>query len=464
MTLALKDVLKSSLSKESLKSEIAKYLQKEFMIENTLEDIKEKLSSFQDYCNRIEANDDQNFIIRIVANEDNGCKKYTLLIVKDGVKNIYDSNKFSLEDILKGSVEEYQENFKVIGDVISSLIQDSWLFMDNEITDFDYLHELKLIEIPKISSDILRSFKSISGNFQSFQIPEFYKFDEVISVAGKIAERFKESIKPVVEQMKVITESITKTLSSLDFETLVKNMKKAEKRKLSRFLQYDWYFPIFLLEDLPIIFEFDSVSEADNTATELLDYYRDKHGYDLNDFIPKSLKTYNELKQIDYLLNAQMYKLTVIYCLERIENRIKQMQQNEDSMMKYSKLKVGKGGYNYYMDVLKEENDYLENLVSKITIDQRVHLFDRFVDGMEYKNKQGEYPLNRNLFLHGFIDDSEVNETMAKKSILAYGFFESLFLLKYETKGKIRRVNGKSNRIISVAVPNNRRRCGFSTI
>lgn len=464
MTLALKDVLKSSLSKESLKSEIAKYLQKEFMIENTLEDIKEKLSSFQDYCYRIEANDDQNFIIRIVANEDNGCKKYTLLIVKDGVENIYDSNKFSREDILKGSVEEYQENFKVIGDVISFLIQDSWLFMDNEITDFDYLHELKLIEMPKISSDILRSFKSISGNFQSFQIPDFYKFDEVISVAGKIAERFKESINPVVEQMKVITESITKTLSSLDFETLVKNMKKAEKRKLSRFLQYDWYFPIFLLEDLPIIFEFESVSEADNTATELLDYYRDKHGYDLNDFIPKSLKTYNELKQIDYLLNVQMYKLTVIYCLERIENRIKQMQQNEDSMMKYSKLKVGKGGYNYYMDVLKEENDYLENLVSKITIDQRVHLFDRFVDGMEYKNKQGEYPLNRNLFLHGFIDDSEVNETMAKKAILAYGFFESLFLLKYETKGNIRRVNGKSNRIISAAIPNNHRRCGFSTI
>lgn len=78
------------------------------------------------------------------------------------------------------------------------------------------------------------------------------------------------------------------------------------------------------------------------------------------------------------------------------------MQQNENSKIKYSKLKIGKDGYDYYMNVLKEESDYLDDLVSKITIDQKIHLFDRFIEGMEYKNEQDKYPLNRNLFLHLF--------------------------------------------------------------
>ena len=43
---------------------------------------------------------------------------------------------------------------------------------------------------------------------------------------------------------------------------------------LLRQLLYDWYFPIFLLEDLPIIFEFESASEANSKALELSDDYR----------------------------------------------------------------------------------------------------------------------------------------------------------------------------------------------
>ncbi|EPA0804753.1 hypothetical protein ACQZUA_002362 [Enterococcus hirae] len=464
MTILLKDALRNSLSKKLIKSDTVKYLQKEYMNEDSLQDIKEKLNSFQEYLNQVDLNDNPNLKVRIIINKNDACKKYVLLIIKKGVESIHDVKNFPLDEILISSVEGYQEKIEIIGDVISSLMLDSWQTKNNDMVKIDNLHELKTIKIPKVSPDILRSIERINNFSQSFQIPNFHRFDEIISATGKMVKNFKVSIEPVIEQMKVIEASITRALLSIDFESLAKNMKESEKRKLSRFLQYDWYFPIFLLEDLPIIFEFESALEADSTAVELLDYYRDEHGYDLNDLIPKSLKTYNELKQIDYLLNAQMYKLTVIYCLERIENRIKQMQQNENSKIQYSKLKVGKRGYDYYMNVLKEESDYLDNLVSKITIDQKIHLFDRFVKGMKYKNEQGEYPLNRNLFLHGFVDDSEVNEIMAKKAILAYGFFESLFLLKYKPKEKIRRVNGKSNRIIKKNILKTRKRCGFSTV
>lgn len=53
---------------------------------------------------------------------------------------------------------------------------------------------------------------------------------------------------------------------------------------------------------------------------------------------------------------------------------------------------------------------------------------------------------------------------MAKKAILAYRFFESLFVLKYKPKEKIRRVNGKSNRLIKRNILKTRKRCGFSTV
>ena len=383
-----------------------------------------------------------------------------LLIVKDGIELIYDINTISLEEILLGSVEGYQEEVEVIGDIISIL-------MNENQTETTKKKDLSIEQPNDMQKAYLKYFSNNSNiwnRFENIRLPDFSKTERMISIIADSLKDFQVKMEPVIQKIKIMTESISKAISSIDFEGWVKNMKEAEKRKLSRFLQYDWYFPIFLLEDLPIIFEFESVSEANSTAIEIFDDYRVEHGYDLNDFIPKSLKTYKELIQIDYLLKAQMYKTTVIYCLERIESRIKQMQQNENSKIHYSKLKVGKGGYDYYMNVLKEESDYLDELVSKITIDQKIHLFDRFVEGMEYKNEQGEYPLNRNLFLHGFVDDSEVNEVMAKKAILAYGFFESLFLLKYKPKEKIRRVNGKSNRLIKNNTLKTRKRCGFSTV
>lgn len=464
MTLMLKDSLKNSLSKENIRINVEKYLQEGFMDEQSSQEIKSKVLLFQRYLNLIADDSSSDITIRITKENKELSEKYVLLIVRDGVEIIYDINRISLDEILLGSVEGYQEKIEVIGDIISILMSGKHLKNYTEITQNEDLN----IDQP---NDMQKAYlKNFTNNFNTWnflkniRLPDLSNTKRMVSTIVDSLKDFQVKMEPVIQTMKTMTESISKAIASIDFEGLVKNMKEAEKRKLSRFLQYDWYFPIFLLEDLPIIFEFESASEANSTALELLDDYRVEHGYDLNDFIPKSLKTYKELKQVDYLLHAQMYKMTVIFCLERIESRIKQMQQNENSKIQYSKLKVGKGGYDYYMNVLKEESDYLDDLVSKITIDQKIHLFDRFVEGMEYKNEQGEYPLNRNLFLHGFVDDSEVNEIMAKKAILAYGFFESLFLLKYKPKEKIRRVNGKSDRAVSLADSNSRKRCGFSTI
>ncbi|OJG46025.1 hypothetical protein RV04_GL001791 [Enterococcus hermanniensis] len=462
MILMLKDALKNSLSKDNIRINVEKYLQEGFMAEQSSQEIKSKVLLFQRYLNLIADDSSSDITIRITKENEDLSEKYVLLIVRDGVEVIFDINRISLDEILLGSVEGYQEKIEVIGDIISILMNEKYLKNYTEINEnlnSDQPNDMQKVYLKNFTNNF-----NTWNFFENIRLPDLSNTKRMVSIIVDSLKDFQVKMEPVIQTMKIMTESISKAISSIDFEGWVKNMKEAEKRKLSRFLQYDWYFPIFLLEDLPIIFEFESASEANRTAIELLNDFKVEHGYDLNDFIPKSLKTYKELIQIDYLLNVQMYKTTVIYCLERIESRIKQMQQNENSKIQYSKLKVGKGGYDYYMNVLKEESDYLDELVSKITIDQKVHLFDRFVEGMEYKNEQGEYPLNRNLFLHGFVDDSEVNEIMAKKAILAYGFFESLFLLKYKPKEKIRRVNGKSGRAVSLADSNSCKRRGFSTI
>lgn len=456
--------LKDSLAKKDMRETVIEYLHREYLLEHSLQNIEKKLCFFQDKLNQMDFDNTSEYKGRIIKDISESNNRYKLLLTKDNHEQFYGSTSFTLDEILRCSIEGYEERAEVIGDIVSSLLLKSWINTQDEDDTQKKTTDLNLIEIPEIKFNIFNHAEIMLNQFQEIKLPDFSNIKRMLATVFEAFKDLQVMMEPVIENMKNITTSITEALSSIDFETWAKNMEEAEKRKLSYFLQYDWYFPIVLLEDLPIIFEFESVSDANDTVIEILKYYKDEHGYDFKDFIPKSLKSYKEFEQIEYLFKANMYKLVIMFCLERIENRIKQMQQNENASIKYSNLKVGKCGYKFYMNTLKEENIFLEDLVSKITIDQKVHLFDSFKEGMAYKFDQKEYPLNRNLFLHGFIEDYEVSEVMAKKAILAYGFFESLFLLKYKSKEKIRRVNGKSNRVSNMVSKKSLKRCGFSTI
>ena len=46
----------------------------------------------------------------------------------------------------------------------------------------------------------------------------------------------------------------------------------------------------------------------------------------------------------------------------------------------------------------------------------------------------GIIPLTRNLFMHGVIDDKDIDYLLATKAILAYSFFTILSLMKDQSK------------------------------
>jgi len=125
MTLTLKDALRNSLSKENIRANVEKYLQQKFMVEHSSQEIESKVSLFQRYLNQITNDSNSDITIKIAKKNDKTSEKYLLLIVKDGIELIYDINTISLEEILLGSVEGYQEEVEVIGDIISILMNEN---------------------------------------------------------------------------------------------------------------------------------------------------------------------------------------------------------------------------------------------------------------------------------------------------------------------------------------------------
>lgn len=67
---------------------------------------------------------------------------------------------------------------------------------------------------------------------------------------------------------------------------------------------------------------------------------------------------------------------------------------------------------------------------------------------MDEKYDEETLPLNRNLFMHGLVDEKNVNYLMVQKAILAYSFFEQLYVLKIRNS-KDARIRGLRRKGIS---------------
>ena len=189
--------------------------------------------------------------------------------------------------------------------------------------------------------------------------------------------------------------------------------------------------------------EIENQKEANIVLLEYLSLWEEKYGRTVYDFVPKSLKTFKEMEQLQNLEQLKMYKTMVMFCCERIENVLAKLQLQEQEK-KQSEIKVSQKSFRNFMDSLNHD-EYLKELISHIAYISEYHdksfreinLFKRFED-LDEEYGEETLPLNRNLFMHGLVDEKNVNYLMVQKAILAYSFFEQLYVLKTRNSKKAR--------------------------
>lgn len=147
--------------------------------------------------------------------------------------------------------------------------------------------------------------------------------------------------------------------------------------------------------------------------------------------------------QLEYLESLKMYKMMVIFCLERIEFLLSQIQIQEQKIH-FSELKTSQKSFRNFVNA-SNNDDFLNKLVSQITFLSEYHekgyievnLFKKFKE-IESVYSEGNLPLNRNIFMHGLVDERNVSFLLVQKAIMAYAFFEELYRLKTTNKKNLR--------------------------
>ncbi|HFD1635359.1 TPA: hypothetical protein QFF48_001620 [Enterococcus faecium] len=449
----------SNSSKEEISNDLSKLI-------SLIEDIPEKI------------NEQYKLVVKTSEVETTSW----ILMLKDKNENDsmiqYSNQSLSMNEVFRCEIENFiVGNAKQISDILSQLNFKQW------VKDCEKNPSKKIINLvpkPQFSNEMLAQIARRDKIMKNLQpklpfdawnemsdkikphIPNIDWFSEVkphfpntdwlskmkphfpdtdwapkINVASEILQQFKRQLSDI---NRIIGKSLTSILSTINFKELQANLKERDKRKLAVFMEHDWYIPIVILDDIPAVDTLESVVEADEVMSEILEYFQDHNGLSLFDYVPKSLKTYYEIKKIEILLNNNMNKMIVMYCLERIENLLLTMQRKENPEINPNKIAVGKNSYQNYLLSIEKENNYLKELVEKITINPQIHLFERFKDGQEYYEQNGKHSLNRNMFLHGWVEDDEVEEVLAKKAILAYAFFQTLYYLKFKDEKYTRHV------------------------
>lgn len=197
------------------------------------------------------------------------------------------------------------------------------------------------------------------------------------------------------------------------------------------------------LDELASMEKVTEQSEADYYLFEHLKYWEEQRGRCIYDFIPKSLRTYKEVAQLEYLESLKMYKMMVIFCLERIEFLLSQIQIQEQKIH-FSELKTSQKSFRNFVNA-SNNDDFLNELVSQITFLSEYHekgyievnLFKKFKE-IESVYSEDNLPLNRNIFMHGLVDERYVSFLLVQKAIMAYAFFEELYRLKTTNKKNLR--------------------------
>lgn len=290
------------------------------------------------------------------------------------------------------------------------------------------------VNLQKINTDISDKMRSIAETYSKIlsqiEIPKI-DFGPILSVIDKINKSYSYTFKSIID-----------TFSSLDFEKYKKDLEELDKRKIAQYLHFDIYPPLLFIDEMGS-YEIENQQEANFVLREYLSLWEEKNGRTVYDFIPKSLKTYREIEQLQHLEKLKMYKTMVMYCCERIESVLATLQLQEQDK-KRSEIKISHESVRNFIDSFNHD-DYLKELFSQIAYISEYHddgfreinLFIKF-KYLEEEYDEETLPLNRNLFMHGLVDEKDVNYLMVQKAILAYSFFEQLFVLKTRNSKKAR--------------------------
>ncbi|AWN19775.1 hypothetical protein [Streptococcus sobrinus] len=293
-----------------------------------------------------------------------------------------------------------------------------------------------------------------------------YNFQNTIRTVG---DTFAEAIKPVIASHTSIQTTMSSyysaissilsssILSSIDFERFQRELSEEQRKKIASCLKYDIYPPLLFLDEVILYTTFENQLDADEFLKEHLRYWKEEKNKSVYDFVPLSLRTYHEINQLKQLEILGMYKLMVIYCCERIEFILSELQVRQQKR-NLAELDTSQKSFRNFLDTSNDDNEFLQNLIAKISYISEDHekgykeinLFKKFKD-IEEMYKGGTLPLNRNLFLHGRVKESDVDYLMVQKAILAYAFFEQLFVFKSRKNKDIVFLNYKRKGISKVA-------------
>lgn len=281
-------------------------------------------------------------------------------------------------------------------------------------------------EFQKISSVLIENTKPIAETYSKILsqiVIQKIDFSSMLPVIDKIKEYYSYRFK-----------SLVNTFSLIDFEKYKKDLEELDKRKIAQFLHFDIYPPLLFIDEMES-YEIENQKEANIVLMEYLSLWEEEYGRRVYDFVPKSLKTFKEVEQLQNLEQLKMYKTMVMFCCERIENVLAKLQIQEQEK-KQSEIKVSQKSFRNFMDSLNHD-EYLKELISHIAYISEYHdegfreinLFKRF-ENLDEEYDEETLPLNRNLFMHGLVDEKNVNYLMVQKAILAYSFFVQLYVLK----------------------------------
>ena len=211
------------------------------------------------------------------------------------------------------------------------------------------------VNFQKINLDISEKMRPISEAclkiLSQIEMPKI-DFSPLLSLSDKITESYSYTFKSLID-----------TFSSIDFEKYEKDLEELDKRKIAQFLHYDIYPPLLFIDEMGS-YEIENQKEANIVLMKYLSLWEEKYGRTVYDFVPKSLKTYKEICQLQNLEQLKMYKTMVMFCCERIENVLAKLQIQEQEK-KQSEIKVSQKSFRNFMDSLNHD-EYLKELISHI--------------------------------------------------------------------------------------------------
>ncbi|MBB5887629.1 hypothetical protein [Lactovum miscens] len=247
----------------------------------------------------------------------------------------------------------------------------------------------------------------------------------------EIASQVNKAIQGIVASI----PKINRFFEAEEFKRFAESLSKKQKSKFVDYLANDWYIPLDILQDFPILLPSGAQSEIDEFVLSVFSELKQEHDVDVLDFVPKSLRTYKDKNTLEILLHENLYKQAVIFCMERIERVITTAQ----SVNEYKNIKINSKGLLEFKRIVKEKSadkGYISEVFKMLEVDEdSIRMFKPFFKFLEEDSEV--LPLNRNLFFHGWIEEEKVDECLVIKAILAWAFFEKLSIESQKGRDKV---------------------------